>query len=146
MDSYNKREDFYAAALERINRPGQFSAFAGITVTRLDEQYAEGVLNVTPNNLNPHGIIHGGCLSTLADTVAGMAVVTCGYKCVTLDSNLNYLRPATGNRIFCTSRAKKVGKTVCVFDAELTDEAGKLIASGTYSFYVLGPLQLEAFA
>lgn len=146
MASYSNQEEFYAAALERVNRPGQFSAFAGITVTRLDESYAEGVLNVTSNNLNPHGIIHGGCLCTLADTVAGMAVVTCGYKCVTLDSNISFLRPATGDRIFCTSRAKKVGKTVCVFDSELTDETGKLVASGTYSFYVLGKLILEEFA
>jgi uncharacterized protein (TIGR00369 family) len=146
MESNQYREEFYKKALALINNPEQFSAYAGITVTRLDDNYAEGVLNVTKNSLNPHGIVHGGCLCTLADTVAGMAVVTCGFKCVTMDSNINYLRPATGNKIYGVSRAKKVGKTVCVFDAELTNESGDLVACGTYTFYVLGKLDLEQFA
>ncbi|MBP1736497.1 MAG: hypothetical protein H6Q60_378 [Oscillospiraceae bacterium] len=146
MDFCNNKEAFYQDALRRVNHPGQFSAYSGITVTRLDERYAEGVLDVTDKNLNPHGIVHGGCLCTLADTVAGMAVVTCGYKCVTMDSTMSFLRPATSSRIFCVSRAKKVGKTVCVFEAELSDPEGKLIACGTYTFYVLGPLELEKFS
>ena len=55
----------------RANRPHQFSYENGILVTKIEPGRAEGILNVSENSLNPHGMVHGGALAALADTVGG---------------------------------------------------------------------------
>ena len=56
---------------------------------------------------------------------------------------MQYLAPAKGARIFCTATPKKLGRTVQVYDAALTDETGRLVASGTYTFFAVGPADLD---
>ena len=75
-------------------------------------------------------------LRRLADTVAGVAAWAGGRVCVTLDSSMQYLSPGRGKQITCTATPKKQGRTILVYDAALTDETGKLVAIGTYTFFV----------
>lgn len=144
MDSYNKmiagmtQEAFWDALKARVNRPGQFSADTGIEITEVGDHWSRGVLNVTPGNLNPRGIVHGGCLCTLMDTAAGVAACTDGRACVTLNCALNYLRPAAGTeKVYCDTKLVKNGRTVVVVEAVLTDDRGREIASGTYTFFLM---------
>lgn len=129
-----------AELLTRVNAPGLFNTTSGITITAARSNgTAEGILSVTESNLNPHGTVHGGCLYTLADTVAGTAVAAaCGKPCVTVNGTLEFLRPATGSAVSCTASPKKLGRTLCVMQVELTGEAGKLVATGTFTFAVTG--------
>ena len=57
--------------LSRVNQPHQFSYENGITLTHVEPGRAEGILNVNENSFNPLGLVHGGALTTLADTVGG---------------------------------------------------------------------------
>ena len=57
--------------MAQVNAPHQFSHENGIDVTWVEPGLARGVLVGGPNSLNPHGMIHGGALATLADTVGG---------------------------------------------------------------------------
>ena len=92
-----------------------------------------------PSSLNPMGIVHGGALVTLADTVCGTAAFTTGHMCVTLDCSMQYLAPASGARITCTATPRKLGKTVLVYEAVLTDDTGRTVATGVYTFFAKGP-------
>ena len=67
--------DFYSKLLERVNQAGTFSTNSRIFVTRIEQGCAEGVLHADESSLNPNGIVHGGCLVTLADTVAGLSLI-----------------------------------------------------------------------
>lgn len=128
--------DFYSKLLARVNESGCFAPHNHIYVTELrDDHSASGVLEIQPSSLNPLGIVHGGALVTLADTVAGTAAYTTGKTCVTLDCSMQYLAPAMGKRIFCKAIPRKLGRTILVYDTELTDDAGKLVAIGTYTFF-----------
>ncbi len=104
-----------------------------VTELRPDHS-AVGVLEVQPSSLNPMGIVHGGALVTLADTVCGTAAFTTGHMCVTLDCSMQYLAPASGARITCTATPRKLGKTVLVYEAVLTDDTGRTVATGVYTF------------
>ena len=136
--------DFYSKLLARVNESGCFAPHNHIYVTELrDDHSASGVLEIQPSSLNPLGIVHGGALVTLADSVCGTAAFSTGRTCVTLDCSMQYLAPAKGARIFCTATPKKLGRTVQVYDAALTDETGRLVASGTYTFFAVGPADLD---
>jgi acyl-CoA thioesterase len=129
-----------AQVLERVNNPNLFNSHNGITVTAVGDGKARGVLEVSSTSLNPHGTVHGGCLYTLADTVAGSAVATsCGGPCVTVSGTLEFLRPATGEAIYCTASPKKLGGTICTMQVELTDQAHKVVATGTFIFMLVQP-------
>lgn len=115
MDSYSK-------LLELVNTSGCFAPANHMYVTELRPDHsAVGVLEVQPSSLNPMGIVHGGALVTLADTVCGTAAFTTGHMCVTLDCSMQYLAPASGARITCTATPRKLGKTVLVYEAVLTE-------------------------
>lgn len=142
MDSCDKKTPEQAEALyrlirSRINGPDNFAGANGIAITHLAENYAEGELTVVSQSMNPYGIIHGGCLTTLADTVAGCAVLTGGRVSVTMSSNMNYLAPAVGTKIRCVATPEKLGRTVCVYHCLLTNDQEQPVASGTFTFYIL---------
>ena len=129
-----------AQVLERVNNPNLFNSHNGITVTAAGGGKAQGVLEVSSTSLNPHGIVHGGCLYTLADTVAGSAVAaSCGGLCVTVSGTLEFLRPATGEAIYCTASPKKLGSTICTMEVELTNQDHKVVATGTFIFMLVQP-------
>lgn len=125
--------------LQRANRPHLFNSYNGMTVTSVGGGKAQGVLDVSENSMNPHGSVHGGCLYTLADTVAGSAVVFgSGRPCVTVSGTLEFLLPATGPKVQCSASPKKVGRTLWVMQVELSDQRERLVATGTFIFMLTG--------
>ena len=136
--------DSFSKIVARINASNSFAPANHMFVTQVGEDHsAQGVLEVQPTSLNPMGMVHGGALVALADTVCGTAAFSTGHTCVTLDCSMQYLAQARGARIFCTATPKKLGRTIMVYDAALTDEAGKLVATGIYTFFALGPADPE---
>lgn len=120
-----------------VNRPHQFSYENGIVITRVTPGLCEGVLTAGPSSINPHGTIHGGALATLADTVAGVCACSEGGSCVTATSSMEYLRPATGARIFCRATPKKLGHTLSVIQFSMTDDHDAVVATGTFTYRML---------
>lgn len=129
------RPEIYQAILNNANQDGGFVQYSGVRCTKLDKLYCEGELTVTPDVLNRWGVVHGGCLATLADTVAGVAACTAGKRAMTLSCNLNFLRPAVGSKIKCVAEAVKVGKTVAVMRAVLTNDQDRTVATGDFTFF-----------
>jgi acyl-CoA thioesterase len=136
-NTVESEEAYFARVLEGANRLDPFATANHIRITKVAKYYAEGELEITAQSLNPHGIVHGGCLATLADSVTGTAVYSGGRSCVTLSCNINYLAPATGNKIKCVSTPQKLGRTICIFDCTLTNDRGEQVASGTFTFFLV---------
>lgn len=133
-----ENEKLYDEIRRMCNNPDQFAGLNHIAVTVIAEDYAEGELTVTAQSCNVYNIVHGGCLAALADTVAGSAVASRGRNCVTINYGMNFLSPATGTKIKCVARPRKVGKTICVYHCLLTDDKGRTVAAGDFTFMVFG--------
>lgn len=85
-------------------------------------------------NLNVNGKIHGGVLFTLCDDIIGRYVTHIGRKGAASDANIHYYRPAeAGERLYATLHERKTGKMLGVYQVELTNEAGKLIADAMFT-------------
>lgn len=137
------KQAFFQRLIDRMNERGHFSSNSNIRIEKIDSGYAEGVLDIRPENLNMLGFVHGGCLATLADTVAGLGVIASGYAAVTANYGLNFLRPATGNQIRCIATAEKMGRTLCVMRVELFNDTSKPVAAGSFTFCLTEPLDPE---
>lgn len=132
MDQYEKR------VLGMVNAAHQFSHESGVEVTHLEPGLVQGVLRAGPNSINPEGNIHGGAIATLADTVAGCCACSTGGDCVTSSCSIEYLRPAVGD-LYCEATPKKLGRSLSVIGLEITDTRGKLVATGTFTFFMTQP-------
>lgn len=91
---------------------------------------------------NPIGMVHGGLVCTLLDTVIGCAVHTTlpprvAYTSIQLA--VNYLRPVHADRGALTARGwvTKPGRRVAFAEGEIRDGDGKVVATGSGSCLVM---------
>ena len=125
------------------NRANRFSTRIGIALEEVREGYALARKTVGADDTNPLGYAHGGVYATLADSACGSAACSYGYKTVTLDSSCHYYRSARpGDILTAEANVLHCGRTTAAFDVRITDQRGTLVASGTFTFYLL-PEKLE---
>lgn len=113
----------------------------GIETLERRPGYAKGEIEIKPWHLNVLGVIHGGVLFSLADTISGTAAAASGeYRVTTVSGNINYLR-AGKNTSKITAEAVEVknGKSFSVCDSKIYDDKGVLLATTTMTFYHLLP-------
>lgn len=121
----------------QVNKPHQFSFENGMLVTHAEPGLVRGELTVSENSVNPHGMVHGGALTTLADTVAGCCACSKGGHCVTSNCTMEFLRPAYGKKIYCEATPKKMGRSLSTIQVSLTNDEGAVVATGTFTFFML---------
>lgn len=106
---------------------------------------AEGevVFSCTPDEsaYNPIGVVHGGLVCTLLDSVGGCAVQTtlpAGMGYTSIEISVRYLRPvhADGSELTATGRVVKPGRRIAVAEGEVRDGAGRLVATAATSCLV----------
>ncbi len=106
----------------------------GLTVWRMaaDERFA-----------NPAGVIQGGFIAAMCDSAMGASSVTfvAGRKVFSANAEIkvSFLRPAiVGSVLTCTARVVSGGKTVVFVEAEVMDDAERIVARAS-STYVTSP-------
>lgn len=92
--------------------------------------------------LQSESVIHGGILTTLADTAAAWAVLRDQPRGETLTSvefKLNFLKPARldGGELTARGRVVRRGSRIAVIDGEVV-QGGEAVARGLFTYLVLG--------
>ncbi|WP_327120208.1 PaaI family thioesterase [Nocardia sp. NBC_01730] len=108
------------------------------------EGWVEVTMRAQKIHYNPVGTVHGGVLAIMLDTAAGCAVQTTlkpGEVHTTLDLTVKYLRPATeaSGLLRCEATVINRGRRTALAQAQVVDEAGRLIAHATSSCMILNP-------
>lgn len=92
---------------------------------------------ITETSLNPMGIAHGGFIFGLADTAGGMAARTTGRNIVTINSNINYLKPSKGKKLKAVAHCLKDGRTITVYEVSIYDEKETEVARVSLSYFYI---------
>ena len=101
---------------------------------------------VNKKHLQPFHQVHGGVYASLIDAAAFWAVYPQLEERVgltTVELKINYLAPLSQGRMIAKGRSIKVGKTLCLGEASIEDETGKLLAHGTETMMVLKDLKFQ---
>ncbi len=109
----------------------------GMEIVETHTGYAKLSMEIKESHLNIHGMAHGGVLFTLADTTAGIACMTHDQQCVTLNGNINYIRPAKKGLIYAIAHEAHNGRTTGVYNVEIYDQKDHLLATSSFSMYIL---------
>ena len=137
-----------AAYLETVAKHVSASPFFTLTsmeITNLDQGQSLIQVVVEEKHFQPFGLVHGGVYSSLVDAAAFWAVYTQIEEDVgmtTVELNLNYLAPISKGTMIAKGQSIKVGKTLCVGEASIEDENGKLLARGTETMMVIKDLRI----
>ena len=124
--------------------PPPIATLLGFDLVEVDEGRAVFAAHPGPEHYNPIGMVHGGLVCTLLDTVTGCAVQTtlpAGTGYAHIDLQVSYLRPVHGHTGTLSARGwvTKPGRRVAFAQGEVVDPAGKLLATATASLAVLAP-------
>lgn len=112
------------------------AALMGIEVERVDDDEIVFSLQPAEFHYNPAGTVHGGVLTTLADTAMTTAIIAKlppGAWAPTIELKVNFIRPVTEatGRIYGVGRVIHVGGTTAVAEAHIVDADGRLLAHAT---------------
>ena len=102
-----------------------------------DKGFARVALPVEPRLFQPFGIIHGGALASLADTVGGVGSYVSypvGTEVVTVEMKINFVRPVKEGTLIGEAKALHLGRKTSVWEMRILNDAEKLVcfASATY--------------
>lgn len=131
------------AILDLINQGPYFKHLA-MEVRKLDIGYCIVEVNLDERHLNPFGGLHGGVYASVIDTAAYWAVyceVDEDAGLISLDLKVDDLATTKGGKLIVEGKRIKIGKTICLSEATVTDERGKLLAHGTSKQMVTQGLQ-----
>ncbi len=125
--------------VEAVLQTMPFASKLGIALDNLTPNEVTGRLGWSPDLCTASGVMHGGALMSLADTLGGVCAflnLPAGANTATISSSTNFIR-AVRSDITATARPLSVGRTVIVVQTEIHDDAGKLAAQVTQAQAVL---------
>jgi len=114
-----------------------------IRIKEVKDGYARLTMNLEEKHLQFLRTVHGGAISSLADSAAAWATVgsvlsSVGAKGVplTVEMKINYLAPVESGRLIAEARVVHKGFTISVSDVEVKDDKGRLVAKSLVTYYV----------
>ena len=127
---------------ERVKR-NAFTNYNHIVVESVTEDGGVLRLDIRPESKNPHGMVHGGAMYTMADSAAGLAAHADGRLHVTQSSNLSFLGNQAEGSIWAKSHVRHRGKTTSLISVDIVGENGRLLATGDFTFFCISDRNTE---
>ena len=125
---------------ERMER-NLFAIYNHLELETVERDRVVVRMEIRPESKNPHGIVHGGALYTMADNASGTAAHTDGRAYVTQHGSLNFLSNRQEGVLRAEARIRRRGRMTCLAAVDITDEAGVLLATGEFSFFCVSETQ-----
>jgi uncharacterized protein (TIGR00369 family) len=121
--------------------PAPIAMLMQMGITALEEGRVEFTCAVDESVYNPIGVVHGGLVCALLDTVAGCAVHTtlpAGVGYTSIELKVSYLRAVgiASGPLTAVGRVIKPGRRVAFAEGEVHDAAGRTVATATSSLLV----------
>ncbi|PWI11597.1 aromatic compound degradation protein PaaI [Streptomyces sp. NWU339] len=117
-----------------------FATRLGIELHEAAPDRTTGSLPWSPEACTAGGILHGGALMALADSVGAVCAylnLPPGAGTSTVESKTNFLRGVAAGRVHATARPLHVGGTLVVVQTDLRDDRDRLVGQTTQTQIVL---------
>ena len=111
------------AFLARDYRRG-FIRHCGLEAVHIKRGLFESQVLIGDHHRTQDNFIHAGLMATMADHTAGYAAYTTvseDFRILTIEFKINFLKPAYGNALRCSSRVMSKGKQIIVAESKVYD-------------------------
>lgn len=129
-------------ALTALAHTMPLAKLLGLEVLSGDAAGVRGRCRWSAEYCTTNGILHGGYLMAIADTLGAMAAVFNlpeGAGTSTIESKTNFFRAVTEGDLTAVSTPIHVGRTTIVVQTDITRPDGKLVTRTTQTQAVLAP-------
>ena len=104
----------------------------GTEVLEVTDDFLRGRIEVTDRVRQPYGIVHGGAMAALAESLTSMGtargVAAEGRIAMGQEINASFMRPISDGHVNALARVRRKGRTAWNWEVEITDDAGRLCA------------------
>jgi 1,4-dihydroxy-2-naphthoyl-CoA hydrolase len=112
---------------------GTFDALYGLQIDSHSDEEVVGRVAVRDEIKQPAGLVHGGVLASMAESMASMATFVAvapeGKTAMGLGNATSFLRPITEGTVHAVARRRHKGRTTWVWDVDFSDDQGRLCAT-----------------
>lgn len=115
-------------------RLGGFERAMGLSFTRMSRDEVCAEVPVTPTLMQPYGIVHGGVYASIVETLASagaaLHAMAEGKSSVGLENTTSFVRAVRAGTLVAVATPVHRGRTSQVWEVRISDDAGKLAATG----------------
>jgi acyl-CoA thioesterase len=126
--------------VSEVKTPSKAWTWLGLQTVEIGEGTATVDMNTTEEMANHSGFVHGGMISTLADSAMGRSLRTLKpgvVRAMSFDLKLNFISSARpGETLRATARVVHAGRRTVVTDCRVEGRDGKLVATASGTFAV----------
>jgi 1,4-dihydroxy-2-naphthoyl-CoA hydrolase len=101
-------------------------------VLEVTDELVRGRLAVVDRVRQPYGIVHGGAIAALAESLTSLGTARGVMKenriAMGQEINASFMRPITDGHVNALARVRRKGRTAWNWEVEITDDAGRLCA------------------
>jgi 1,4-dihydroxy-2-naphthoyl-CoA hydrolase len=131
------------AGLLNQHRDGWCTAM-GLRFTKATDALVAAEWTIAAQHLQAYGIVHGGVhcgvIETLASVGAAISAMPRGQSVVGLENHTSFIRAVrAGQTLRCEARPITRGRSTQVWEATVSDEDGKVVATGRVRLLCLNP-------
>ena len=119
-----------------------FAQDLGLRLLTAGPEEVRGELPWAPERCTTGGLLHGGAVMALADTLGAVCAflnLPEGAGTSTIESKTNFFRGVREGLVTATSRPLHVGRTTIAVQTESRDDDGRLVALSLQTQAVLAP-------
>jgi 1,4-dihydroxy-2-naphthoyl-CoA hydrolase len=111
--------------------PSHFDELIGLKVLEATPDGVTATFEITPQLQQPYGILHGGVLCSVVESVGSISgAVWSGGSVVGTSNHTNFIRASREGTLTARSTPIHRGRTQQLWDVEITDAQDRLIAKG----------------
>jgi uncharacterized protein (TIGR00369 family) len=122
------------AEASSLEQSSAFVAAAGLVLDDVSATHITGHVDVGEDHHTPWGIVHGGVYATAIESAASIGATTAvqaqGMVAVGLTNTTHFLRSITKGRADVTAVALNQGRTQQLWQVDVKDDRGRLLAHG----------------
>ena len=104
-----------------------------IEYTEIGEEYLVARMPVNSRVYQPDGVLHGGAMVALAESVGSAAAIVfldpSKYVIRGIEISANHVKSVKSGYVYATAKPMHLGKTTQVWDIKITDETKRLISA-----------------
>lgn len=115
-----------------------------MVIEDIDIGYSMVRMEIEEKHLSPYGAIQGGVYSSLIDTAAywaPYAELDENVGLISVDVNVNNLASVKEGVLLVKGLRIKTGRSICLAEAEITNQEGKILAHGSSKLLITRDLQ-----
>ena len=116
-----------------------FCELIGLQFSKCEKGYSQCVLEVNEKLFNPHKVLHGGIIYSMADTGMGAALypyLSQDELCTTVEIKICYFGAVVSGTLTCDTKVIHKGKKIAFLESEIKNNEG-LIAKAMGTYYIL---------